>query len=87
MVVNLSPVPFTAFKVTGKVWDPARQPLPLYSGIERLVEMAAKADREETVAAIRAGLADVEAGRTKPARQALRALAKKHGIVVAEREP
>ena len=47
---------------------------------QRLVELAAKADREETVAAIRAGLADVEAGRTKPARSALRALAKKYGI-------
>ena len=47
---------------------------------QRLVELAAKADREETVAAIRAGLADVEAGRTKPARTALRALAKKYGI-------
>lgn len=47
---------------------------------QRLVEQAAKADREETVAAIRAGLADVEAGRTKPARSALRALAKKYGV-------
>ena len=47
---------------------------------QRLVEQAARADREETVAAIRAGLADVEAGRTKPARSALRALAKKYGI-------
>jgi prevent-host-death family protein len=47
---------------------------------QRLVEAAARADREETVAAIRAGLADVEAKRTKPARAALRALAKKYGI-------
>lgn len=47
---------------------------------QRLVELAAKADRDETVAAIRAGLADVDAGRTKPARSALRALAKKYGI-------
>jgi prevent-host-death family protein len=46
----------------------------------RLVERAAKIEREETVAAIREALADVEAGRTKPARQSLRALAKKHGI-------
>ena len=44
---------------------------------QRLVELAAKADREETLAAIREGLADVEAGRTRPARTALRAIAKK----------
>jgi len=48
----------------------------------RLVERAARIEREETVAAIREALADVEAGRTKPARQALKALAKKHGIPV-----
>src|SRR5271155_2468293 len=47
---------------------------------QKLVEAAARADREETVAAIRAGLADVDAGRTKPARAALKALAKKYGI-------
>lgn len=47
---------------------------------QKLVEAAAKAERDETVAAIRAGLADVDAGRTKPARAALKALAKKHGI-------
>ena len=47
---------------------------------QRLLEQAAKVDRDETVAAIRAGLADVKAGRTKPARAALKALAKKHGI-------
>ena len=47
---------------------------------QRLVELAAKADREETVAAIREGLADVEAGQVKPARKALKALAKKYGI-------
>lgn len=43
---------------------------------------AAKADREETVAAIREGLADVEAGRTKPARAALRSLAEKYGLTI-----
>jgi prevent-host-death family protein len=48
----------------------------------RLVERAAQVEREETVAAIREALADVEAGRTKPARQALKALARKHGIPV-----
>lgn len=47
---------------------------------QRLVEQAAKADREETVAAIREGLADAEAGRVKPARKALKALARKYGI-------
>ena len=48
----------------------------------RLAERADRLDRDETVAAIREALADVEAGRTKPARQALKALAKKHGIPV-----
>ncbi len=33
---------------------------------QKLVAAAARADREETVAAIRAGLADVAGGRTKP---------------------
>ncbi len=47
---------------------------------QRLVELASNADRELTVAAIREGLADVKAGRTKPARSALRILAKKYGI-------
>jgi prevent-host-death family protein len=50
------------------------------SAYQRLVERAAKADREEVIAAVRLGLADVEARRTKPARAALRALAKKYGI-------
>ena len=48
----------------------------------RLVEHAAQIERNETVTAIREALADVEAGRTKPARQALKALAKKYGIPV-----
>jgi prevent-host-death family protein len=47
---------------------------------QKLVDAAAKADREETIAAIREGLADVKAGRTKPARAALKALGKKYGI-------
>lgn len=50
---------------------------------QALVAAAAKADREETVAAIREGLADLENGRTKPARQALKSLARKYGIPVA----
>ena len=48
----------------------------------RLVERAAQVERDETVAAIREALIDIEAGRTKPARQALKALAKRHGIPV-----
>lgn len=51
---------------------------------QRLLELAAKADREEAVAAIREGLADAEAGRVKPARKALKALAKKYGISTAD---
>jgi prevent-host-death family protein len=51
---------------------------------QRLVEQAARADREETVAAIREGLADVEAGRVKPARKALKTLARKYGIPVTD---
>jgi prevent-host-death family protein len=47
---------------------------------QKLVEAAAKSDRDETIAAIREGLADVKAGRTKPARAALKALGKKYGI-------
>lgn len=47
---------------------------------QRLLEAATKAEREETIAAIREGLADVKAGRTRPARTALKALAKKYGI-------
>lgn len=47
---------------------------------QKLVEAAAKADREETLAAIREGLADVKAGRTSPAKAALGRLAKKYGL-------
>ena len=47
---------------------------------QKLVEAAAKADREETMAAIREGLADVKAGRSKPAKAALGRLARKYGI-------
>ncbi len=50
------------------------------AAFQRLVEQAAKSDRDETIAAIREGLADVEAGRVKPARKALKALARKYGI-------
>jgi prevent-host-death family protein len=47
---------------------------------QKLLEAVARTDREETVAAIREGLDDVRTGRTKPARAALKALAKKYGI-------
>jgi len=50
---------------------------------QKLAEAAAKTEREETIAAIREGLADVAAGRTKPARAALNRLAKKYGIPTA----
>lgn len=52
---------------------------------QKLVESAMKAERDETIAAIRAGLADVDAGRTKPAKQALKALARKYGISTGEK--
>ena len=51
---------------------------------QRLVNVAAKVDREETVAAIRAGLDSVEAGRVKPARKALKALARKYGVPTSD---
>lgn len=53
------------------------------SAYQKLVDAAAKAERDETLAAIRAGLDDARAGRTKPARTALKALAKKYGIPTA----
>jgi prevent-host-death family protein len=52
---------------------------------QKLVEAAARAGREDAIAAIRAGLADVEGGRTKPARAALQALARKRGITAPRR--
>lgn len=51
---------------------------------QKLVEAAAQADRETTIAAIRAGLEDGASGRTKPARAALRSLAKKYGLSTDE---
>lgn len=47
---------------------------------QKLVEAAGRADREETIAAIREGLADVQAGRRKPARAALKTLGMKYGM-------
>lgn len=55
------------------------------SAYQKLVEAAARAEHDETLAAIRAGLDDAQAGRTKPARAALKALAKKYGIATSGR--
>lgn len=52
---------------------------------QALLDLASRADKEETLAAIREGLADVEAGRTQPARGALKRLAKKYGIPHSEK--
>ena len=47
---------------------------------QRLLDRAARVDLAETVEAILEGLADSAAGRVKPARKALQALARKYGI-------
>lgn len=47
---------------------------------QRLIAAAAKNDHEKTLAAIREGLEDVAAGRTKPAREVVKALANKYGL-------
>jgi prevent-host-death family protein len=47
---------------------------------QKLVDAAAKVERDETLAAIREGLADMKAGRSKPARATLKSLARKYGI-------
>src|SRR5258708_25037727 len=47
---------------------------------QKLVDAAARVERDETIAAIREGLSDMKAGRSKPARAALKALARKYGI-------
>ncbi len=47
---------------------------------QKLLQAAELAEREDTIAAIREGLADVKAGGTKPARSALKALAKRFGL-------
>jgi prevent-host-death family protein len=51
---------------------------------QRLLDRAAKADLAEPVEAIREGLADSAAGRVKPARKALQALAPKYGITAGD---
>lgn len=51
---------------------------------QRLVDAAARVEREETIAAIREGLADLKSGRTRPARTALKSLAKRYGVAAEE---
>jgi prevent-host-death family protein len=52
---------------------------------QKLLDAAARADREETLAAIQEGLADAKAGRTKSAKAALARLARKYGIATPGR--
>jgi prevent-host-death family protein len=47
---------------------------------QRMQELAARAEREASIAAIKEGLADIEAGRTVPAREALKEIAKELGL-------
>ena len=47
---------------------------------ENPTQPTALAEREAGVVAIREGLADAEAGRVKPAREALKMLAEKYGL-------
>jgi len=47
---------------------------------QRLVAAAEQSERDATVAAVREGLEDMKAERTRPARSALKALARKHGL-------
>jgi prevent-host-death family protein len=47
---------------------------------QRMRQLAARAEREASIAAIKEGLADIEAGRTVPAREALREIAKELGL-------
>ena len=47
---------------------------------QRLMEMAHATDRLAAIASLHEGLADVASDRTKPARPALEALARKHGM-------
>ena len=53
------------------------QPLSLD---DLLIEWESRRDREEVNAAIREGLADVEAGRHRPAAEVMEELGKKHGL-------
>ncbi len=51
---------------------------------QRALDPVADDDRPATIVAICEGLADAEAGRVKPAREALDALAKRYGIPVSQ---
>jgi hypothetical protein len=53
---------------------------PNEAACQKLIEAAAKTERAEMIAAIREGFADIAAGRTKSARAAINALAKKYGL-------
>ena len=55
------------------------------SAYQKLIDQATKIERDETIAAIREGLADIESGRTKPACAALERLAKRFGLTTPER--
>jgi predicted transcriptional regulator len=44
------------------------------------IENQSEEEREETLEAIRRGFADIEAGRVRPAREALEELRKKHNL-------
>jgi predicted transcriptional regulator len=54
----------------------------VFDAYQALVEAVIRADHEETIKAVQAGLADVDAGRTKTARSAVRALARKYGFKI-----
>lgn len=47
-------------------------------------DLVERMERLETIAAVKEGLADVAAGRTRPAREALEELARKHRIKPAK---
>jgi PHD/YefM family antitoxin component YafN of YafNO toxin-antitoxin module len=49
---------------------------------QRMRTMAARAEREAALQGLREGLADIDAGRTKPAKAMLKRLARKHGFTV-----
>ncbi len=51
---------------------------------ERALDPVADDDRPSTIVAICEGLSDAEAGRVKPARETLKALAKRYGIPVSQ---
>lgn len=51
---------------------------------QQLLETAARLEREQTIAAVKEGLADKAAGRTKPAKQMFRELARKFDLTLVE---